>query len=86
MKKLIITILFLFSLAGCSQHQVPNDTRYIQESTLQECTGDTPIPQGTTGADVLQTLNDWQTIYNQCRAGKHALIQAVRNDNNTKNN
>ena len=86
MKKLLIAMFLVLSLAGCTQHQVPNDTRYIQENLLQECTGDTPIPEGLTGTDVYNALNDWQAIYNQCRASKHALIEAVRNDNDSKGN
>jgi len=86
MKKLIIAMLFVLSLSGCSHNPVPNDTKYIQENLLQECTGDTPIPEGLTGTDVYKALNDWQTIYNQCRASKHSLIQAVRNDPDNKSN
>lgn len=83
MKKLMIAILIMLCV-GCSNK--PNNTTYIQESLLTECTSDTPIPKGTSGADVLETLTEWQSVYNQCRYGKKALIEAVRNDNHTKTN
>lgn len=86
MKKLIIAVLLVLSLAGCSHQPAPNNTKYIQENTLVECSKDTPIPAGLTGADAITALTEWQTIYNQCRATHHALIEAVRNDNSTKNN
>ena len=44
---------------------------------MQECSSDTPIPEDGSGEAAYNTLNDWQTIYNECRAGKHALIKAV---------
>ncbi|EMQ1182314.1 hypothetical protein [Klebsiella variicola] len=66
--------LILLVLSGCS---VNNDTSFIQESLLQECSSDTPIPEDGTGAAAYSALNDWQTIYNECREGKHALIKAV---------
>lgn len=83
MKNLFIAVLIVLCV-GCSSK--PNNTTYIQESLLTECTSDTPIPKGLTGADVLEALTDWQTLYNQCRYSKKALIQAVRNDHNTKTN
>ena len=83
MRKLYLALILCTALvSGCS-HPMPNNTSsYIQENLLVECTLDTPIPEGLTGADVYKTLNEWQTVYNQCSAGKHALIEAVRNDNN----
>ena len=71
--KWIILVLVLF----LSAWTVKNDPSFIQESLLQECSSDTPIPEDGSGEAAYNTLNDWQTIYNECRAGKHALIKAV---------
>lgn len=86
MKKFIIALILAITLSGCVNNPVPNDTRYIQENTLVECSDDTPIPKGLTGADALEALSEWQKIYNLCRKTHHALIEAVRNDHSTKNN
>jgi hypothetical protein len=73
--KTLIAVL-IFCLVGCTQVHVKPVP--IQENLLQECTKDTPIPENGTGGEVLKTLDEWQAIYNECRAGKHALIKAVR--------
>jgi len=77
MKKLIIAILLCLCVA-CTDKPVSNNTKYIQESLLVECTSDTPLPMGYTGEDMYKALNEWQAVYNECRASKNALIKAVR--------
>lgn len=78
MKKWILALCLCITLAGCSSTIVPNNTKYIQESLLVECTADTPIPDGLDGEALYKALNEWQSVYNECRKGKSALIEAVR--------
>lgn len=83
MMKLLIVILLSLSIVGCSHPMPSNNTKFIQESLLVQCTQDTPIPAGLSGQDVYKTLNDWQMVYQECALSKDALIKAVRNTNDT---
>lgn len=83
MMKLIIVFLLALVLAGCSHSMPSNNTKYIQENLLVQCTQNTPLPDGLTGQDVYKTLNDWQMIYQECAVSKDALIKAVRSTNDS---
>ncbi|WP_174261144.1 lipoprotein [Pantoea ananatis] len=72
MKKLTSVAVLLLALTGCTHTTHQNNCSYIQENLLQQCSTDTPIPKDGTGGEVLKTINDWQAIYNDCNAGKHA--------------
>ncbi|HDS8977257.1 TPA: hypothetical protein QHR34_004100 [Raoultella ornithinolytica] len=78
--KWLLLVIVLF-LSACS---VKNDPGYIQESLLQQCTIETPIPDSGSGEDVYKALNEWQEVYNECRASKTALIEAVRGSKDVK--
>ncbi len=77
MRKLTIVAVLSLALTGCSHTTHQNNTSYIQENLLQPCSTETPIPANGTGGEVLKTLENWQTIYNQCSSSKGALIKAL---------
>lgn len=51
----------------------------IQENLLVKCP-ELSKHEGTTGSMVIVTLTNWAAEYNDCAARQHALIDAVRNN------
>jgi len=39
---------------------------------------ETPTLNGKTGADVVQTLLDWEKFYNECAVRHDGLVDAIR--------
>lgn len=78
MNKLLILLISCYLLVGCSTTEVHAPDAPFQESLLVKCTTDTPIPPGLTGKDVLDTLEQWNLIYNKCAIQHDALVDAIR--------
>jgi len=65
-----------------------------QQSLLQKCPTDTPIPtnfvldeQGNkvyNGQELYRVLRDWQVIYNDCAANHDALVDTILKLQQTK--
>lgn len=49
-----------------------------QESMLQPCTQETPIPTDTTGKALMQALIEYQGIYSECATRNDALIKTIK--------
>lgn len=64
-------------LSACST-PVQNTPIIEQQSLLQSCSTDTPMPSDTTGKALMQALIDYQSIYNDCAQRNDALIQTIK--------
>ena len=81
-----VLISLTFMISGCST-TVQNRPIIEQQSLLQLCGTDTPIPtnfvindkgeQVYTGKELYTVLRDWQTYYNQCAAMHNQLVQTI---------
>ncbi|AMM43730.1 structural protein [Pectobacterium phage vB_PcaM_CBB] len=82
-----ILIAFTFAISGCSTVPVKNTPIIEQQSLLQLCGTDTPIPTNFVinekgekvynGKELYTVLRDWQTYYNQCAAMHNQLVRTI---------
>lgn len=82
-----ILIAFAFAISGCSTVPVKNTPIIEQQSLLQLCSTDTPIPTNFVinekgekvynGKELYTVLRDWQTYYNQCAAMHNQLVRTI---------
>ncbi len=82
-----ILIAFTFAISGCSTVPVKNEPIIEQQSLLQLCGTDTPIPTNFVindkgekvynGKELYTVLRDWQTYYNQCAAMHNQLVRTI---------
>ena len=88
MKKLLnvkeynwLTALFIVmsvsTLTGCSLLSVQEKVNPIQANLLEKCP-ELSKHEGTTGKDVLYTLTNWATEYNECAARHNQLVDVVK--------
>lgn len=49
-----------------------------QQSLLQPCSNDTPIPTDTSGKALMQALIEYQRIYSECATRNDVLIQTIK--------
>lgn len=80
MKKLLISMLVVFSLVGCAT-TTTNGNINIDESLLQECPPLPKLESPTGNVDLGNLVLDnveIAGIYQQCAEGKSGLIGAVR--------
>ncbi|MHB4774352.1 Rz1-like lysis system protein LysC [Klebsiella pneumoniae] len=49
-----------------------------QQSLLQPCSNDTPIPTDTSGKALMQALIEYQGIYSECATRNDALIKTIK--------
>ena len=88
MKKLLnvkeynwLTALFIamnaLILTGCSLLSVQEKVNPIQANLLETCP-ELSKHEGTTGKDVLYTLTNWATEYNECAARHNQLVDVVK--------
>lgn len=81
-----IFMAFVLLLTACST-PVQNKPIIEQQSLLQKCPTDTPIPTNFVlddkgnkvynGQEVFRVLREWQSIYNDCAAEHDALVDTV---------
>lgn len=81
--KIVAVLAIVISLAGCGT-PVRTEPVIQQEILLTQCSKDTPIPEGTTGKDLMETLIKYQTMYNECASTHDALINTIRELRNVK--
>lgn len=86
MIKTVIICLCIILLSACAQKQ---EYRPIieQQSLLQKCTFDTPIPSNFVldkdgkkvydGKEFMKVLADWQTVYNECATLHDSLVDTI---------
>lgn len=81
-----LTALFIVMSAlimtGCSLWNVQEPVKPIQANLLEKCP-ELSKHEGTTGKDVLYTLTNWATEYNECAARHNQLVDVV-NDQGKK--
>lgn len=94
-KLFLITLIIAFSLtlSGCST-TVQNAPIIEQQSLLQKCTTDTPLPTNFeldengnkvyTGKELYNTLRDWQDVYNTCASTHNKLVDTINDLENMK--
>lgn len=87
-KVLLIAIILVisFSISGCA-NKVENRPIIEQQSLLQLCGTDTPLPtkfvinekgeKVYNGNELYTVLRDWQTYYNICAAMHNKLVQTI---------
>ncbi|AFC21611.1 hypothetical protein GAP32_161 [Cronobacter phage vB_CsaM_GAP32] len=88
-----IIIAVTFAISGCG-NQVHNQPIIEQQSMLQLCGTDTPIPtnyvindkgeQVYNGKEVFTVLRDWQAYYNECAAMHNQLVRTILELQNMK--
>ncbi|MDM2738374.1 hypothetical protein OGY35_23770 [Citrobacter sp. Ct235] len=71
---MIRVLILILLLCGCADKPI-----IVQETLLQECTKNTPLPEDGSGKSSLNTLIEWDKLYERCRILHHNLIEAVRN-------
>ena len=69
-------------MTGCSWLNVQEKVNPIQANLLEKCP-ELSKHEGTTGKDVLYTLTNWATEYNECAARHNQLVDVV-NDQGKK--
>lgn len=82
-----ILIAFTFAISGCSTVPVKNTPIIEQQSLLQFCGTDTPIPTNFVinekgekvynGKELYTVLRDWQTYYNICSSMHNQLVRTI---------
>ncbi len=82
-----IVISLSFAVAGCNTVPVNNKPIIEQQSLLQLCGTDTPVPtnfvlndkgeQVYNGKEVFSVLRDWQAYYNNCAAMHNKLVNTI---------
>ncbi|SOK58432.1 hypothetical protein [Yersinia phage fHe-Yen9-04] len=89
-----IFVTLMLMITGCSTVPIQNKPIIEQQSLLQKCTTDTPIPtnfvldsngnQVYNGKEVFRVLREWQTVYNDCAAQHDALVDTILKLNSMK--
>lgn len=75
------------ALSGCSTIPVNNSPIIEQQSLLQKCSTDTPLPTNFVlndkgekvydGKELYRVLRDWQTYYNNCSSLHNNLVETI---------
>lgn len=88
-----VLIVITFAISGCST-PVQNAPIIEQQSLLQKCTTDTPLPTNFVldengekvynGQELYRVLRDWQTVYNICAANHNKLVDTLNDLQNMK--
>jgi len=88
-KKIFIAAVLAvsFAITGCSTVPVHNSPIIEQQSLLQKCSTDTPLPtnfvlndkgeQVYDGKELYSVLRDWQTFYNNCAGLHNKLVDTI---------
>lgn len=89
-----VILAFTFAISGCSTIPVKNTPIIEQQSLLQLCGTDTPLPVNFVlndkgekvynGTELYTVLRDWQTYYNQCAAMHNQLVRTILDLENMK--
>lgn len=64
------------TMQGCSWLNVQEPAKPIQANLLEKCP-ELSKHEGVTGKDVMFTLTNWASEYNECRLRHEKLIDAV---------
>ena len=72
----LFTVMSVLMLTGCSLLSVQEKVNPIQANLLEKCP-ELSKHEGTTGKDVLYTLTNWATEYNECAARHNQLVDVV---------
>jgi hypothetical protein len=77
-----LSVLFIATFAstltacGSLSTPVPVEIKPVQVLLLEKCPEHLPPLTGSTGADILVTLEHWALAYNICSARQRALVDA----------
>lgn len=89
MKYALVFLISFMLISGCAEQIKVRPAPLIkQEILLERCDDNTPLPtkiivdkngnKGYGGAEVLNVLTRWDSIYNDCALKHDALIKTIR--------